>query len=244
MNLADAQSRINALFGYEPSEAELLARPDLIDIAIEAVRASVFNVSQVVTALNTFFDAEYTADDLKQRVDLLKIGMAILAADNTGDGGGASKYKQTQYAQFDSAIFEPYTIDTQTPIPDFELSITPSSASSKILVTINAHAGLVDTNNGTGTIYYLLGLKRNGTAINNSTGKLGFFSALAMDTNEECPYSFAQYLDSPNTTATVTYAVTVANREPPQPSADLYIYAHDYIAPRKSSILLQEIVYP
>jgi hypothetical protein len=82
------------------------------------------------------------------------------------------------------------------------LSITPASASSKILLISTATVGMSTANVGK------LAFARNGTLINNGPQSWGasYFISTGSFSNSGFPWS-ETYLDSPATTSATTYAV-------------------------------------
>jgi hypothetical protein len=87
-------------------------------------------------------------------------------------------------------------------------SITPSSATSKILVTVN----IGGTNGTSGAAQAILLLLRGSTVIGAGTGSAGRPGINARgyynDTNTAVPVSFS-FLDSPSTTSSTTYQVNL-----------------------------------
>jgi len=96
-------------------------------------------------------------------------------------------------------------------VTGLSLTITPSSASSKILLMASV---LVSTTNA--SYYSLMGVrfKRNSTAI--GTGGGDFNSGIANVTAADSSSAYASvplfYLDSPATTSAVTYQIQIAQR--------------------------------
>jgi len=93
-------------------------------------------------------------------------------------------------------------------IPGMDVSITPISTSSKILITVSistTNIGVVNQNDA-------LKLSRNGSSINNATGSSGTPMTLFVrnqDTNA-FEVSSITYLDNPGTTSATTYGVLFA----------------------------------
>ena len=86
---------------------------------------------------------------------------------------------------------------------NLSLSITPSSASSKILAMWNVQAGINSTDGGWGTQ-----LKRGSTPIYASASKYDVYSGSnSAHMRQRGDY---KHLDSPNTTSAITYTVQVA----------------------------------
>ena len=140
-------------------------------------------------------------------------GIALDAVDNTilkldddyaltGTVSGAGGLLQVQ-----SAIKTDHFSSTSTSLTDvtgLTVNITPSSSSSKILVT--AHLGAVS---GGGAHAQLFGFARDSTVIGVSTvatSRSSFAQYHNNNTQIFAPMSF-QMLDSPNTTSQITYKV-------------------------------------
>jgi hypothetical protein len=90
---------------------------------------------------------------------------------------------------------------TWTDFPNLTISITPISTSSKILLVANAQANYPSAGRGAS-----LRFTRNGTAINTpSFGHETYFGGVVgIDAYVRTPMV---YLDSPNTTSSITYKV-------------------------------------
>jgi len=90
--------------------------------------------------------------------------------------------------------------DSWTTIIDMDVTITPSSASSKVLVTFNCGGVVVANTANTDDIS--IRIKRGATVI-RELGRYGF--------NRNNDYSslpiFLTYMDSPNTTSSTTYTL-------------------------------------
>jgi hypothetical protein len=100
------------------------------------------------------------------------------------------------------------TATTATDITGFSASITPSSASNKILVLVN-----LMSSSGTGMITGSHLLLRGATIIAGGdaagTRATGFCSTGPWDGNWQGINGNAVYLDSPNTTSSTTYKIQV-----------------------------------
>ena len=122
--------------------------------------------------------------------------------DVSGNGSSYSKGHVVQVVQGTTSIS---LMSTSTSYVDTGLSatITPKSASSKILVVSNLHAirGSSATENAV-----QLRIIRGTTQILQSSSLLRTASAVEINT-----YQFLQILDSPNTTFAITYKTTFAN---------------------------------
>ena len=144
----------------------------------------------------------------------------------TGGGGGIIQVKMTQTinsgSQFSTGS------GTYVDVTGYNCSITPTAATSKILVTINP---LFLLNNGSGTSQRVaLKLLRDSTSL--------------LDQNDFCSHQvgnaeadylgvagYFQYLDSPSSTSSITYKVQVR-----QHAGGGTTYVQE-----TSSIMLQEI---
>ena len=144
----------------------------------------------------------------------------------TGGGGGIIQVKMTQTinsgSQFSTGS------GTYVDVTGYNCSISPTSTSSKILVTINP---IFLLNNGSGTSQRVaLKLLRDSTALLDQndfcTHQVG---------NAEADYlgvaGYFQYLDSPSSTSSITYKVQVR-----QHAGGGTTYVQE-----TSSIMLQEI---
>jgi hypothetical protein len=99
---------------------------------------------------------------------------------------------------------------TYAGVSGFTISITPSSTSSKIL--ISGHVSTVNPgdHNGRGTMHRI---KRGSTVVGNATSygsRLAGNSGSAQGYNMEAPGTPINHLDSPATTSAITYSVEVA----------------------------------
>ena len=144
----------------------------------------------------------------------------------TGGGGGIIQIKMTQTinsgSQFSTGS------GTYVDVTGYNCSITPTSTSSKILVTINP---IFLLNNGSGTSQRVaLKLLRDSTSL--------------LDQNDFCSHQvgnaeadylgvagYFQYLDSPSSTSSITYKVQIKQHAG---GGTTYMQA-------SSSIMLQEI---
>jgi hypothetical protein len=91
----------------------------------------------------------------------------------------------------------------------FTIEITPSSASSKVLIS-----GLINFGSSSGNNVAMAALFRNGTIVlqgdaAGSRTRTFFGRVTSGDTTSTYPAGFA-ILDSPNTTSTVTYSIRIA----------------------------------
>ena len=139
---------------------------------------------------------------------------------------------------------EALSTSTWTAVPGMSLAITPSSASSKILISVSMQVA------GDDNMYILSGrLYRDSTSIGeadaSSSSPQSFFSSGAQPwSNYSTQHMVNFYLDSPNTTSASTYSIKVWDT---RNNDVVYINRHHYTdggseAPRgTSSMVLQEI---
>jgi len=124
----------------------------------------------------------------------------VLTTDGSGniafeDAGGAGKVLQVVYGSTSTRVNSATNVDQSTGL---SASITPSSASSKVLVLVNQVGCRTD-----GTERRLdLKLKRNSTFLLNFARNAAFNTNGGSVNVGSCSTSF---LDSPNTTSSVTY---------------------------------------
>lgn len=115
-----------------------------------------------------------------------------------------------------TSVAIPASYTTFTSIPDFNISITPKSATSKIYVMVRWFGEFSPQTNNWDSMF---GLKRNGVAVGNGTGSTGAAQGIAMsaityyasDANSTPEVMYYDYYDSPNTTTSVTYEVFVCS---------------------------------
>ena len=97
------------------------------------------------------------------------------------------------------------TLDTWTDISGMSVSITPSSASNKILVTAVLNTGIEDDS------YYILRLEKDGTAIGvgDAAGNRsqGYFGQGPHSNSEMIENTTINYLDTAGGTSAITYNV-------------------------------------
>ena len=137
-----------------------------------------------------------------------------------------------------SATYSTETISTSTSYSDSGLSasITPSSASSKILILTQQPSYIQDVSNS-GSQNASAALLRDSTIISESSGRS---RTRASTSGEGSSYSanFC-YLDSPNTTSSVTYKTQIKTGAPNGSDAAELIVAQ--VTDSDSNIILMEI---
>ena len=130
------------------------------------------------------------------------------------------------------------TIDTWTDISGMSVSITPSSASNKILVTANLNTG------ASAESYYILRLEKGGTAIalGDASGarSRGYFGQRSPNNGESIDNTVINFLDTAGGTSAITY--NVAWYLAYQSGSNLYLNRCSYdanndYAPRMSSTI-------
>ena len=142
---------------------------------------------------------------------------------------------------------ETLSTSTWTAVPGMSLTITPSSTSSKILISVSMQVA----GDGSANRYIVAGrLYRDSTAIGLATDTLypttaGFFvTGSQLWSNYVTQHMVNFYLDSPSTTSATTYSIKVWDT---RDSGIVYINRHHYTntasdSPRgTSSMLIQEI---
>lgn len=125
-----------------------------------------------------------------------------ITADDLASGAGGKILQVVQTIKTDISSIQSQTF---TDVPGMSVTITPSSASSKILVMFSISLG---TNS-----YGMINLVRGSTDIfkGNSTGsRVNCTVAAITQNNYECETYSHTFLDSPNTTSATTYKLTVA----------------------------------
>ena len=138
-----------------------------------------------------------------------------------------------------NATYSTQVSSTSTSYVDtgLSLSITPTSASSKILVSINQYVYMYDISSGIG-VSVGFQIVRNSTNIFTSTSKEQFYlyvpnGPTRIDIATNVPL---QYLDSPATTSAVTYKTQGALFDSAGNQSVLYQGGNNY-----STITLMEI---
>jgi len=107
------------------------------------------------------------------------------------------------------------TSGSMVDVTGLSLSITPTSASSKVLVTVN-----LSMTQGSGGVVILYQMVRGSTAIGiGTTGGANFNVTGAIysgdaSTNQNFIYPSSQLLDSPATTSATTYKVQILSNTP------------------------------
>ena len=152
---------------------------------------------------------EYSVSTLKTNTIQAATGTTVsIASGNKISGDAGAIVVPGQVLQVQSALKTDHFSSSSTSFVDvtgLTVDITPSSTSSKVLVT--AHLGAVS---GGGAHAQLFGFARDSTVIGQSTSSAttlaGFGQYHGNNAAHFTPMSF-QMLDSPNTTSQVTYKV-------------------------------------
>lgn len=144
-------------------------------------------------------DASITAAELASTLDLTGKTVTLPA----GTGG---KVLQVQTTVKTDGFSTTQTGATQVEVTGLSVSITPSSTSSKILLTLSITWGSSATD-------AMLRVYRGGTAIGFGSHGTGYNAPLVTNGNTPTKYrpdtGTVILLDSPNTTSSVTYSVKV-----------------------------------
>ena len=159
----------------------------------------------------TIFDAKgdiiaATAADTASRLAVGSNGQVLTADSTAATGLKWATAGSGAVVQVKSAVYSTATSNSTTTYADtgLSLSITPTSASNKILVFVQQY----QKNDNTAAAWEagaFLRLMRNSTAIYND-GKFIWYSANASSANYQQRQSALIYLDSPATTSSVTYS--------------------------------------
>ena len=116
---------------------------------------------------------------------------------NSGTATGFGKVLQVVSTAFTSTNTST-TSTSDVAISGFSASITPSSASNKVLILVNAN-GLSST-----ATYGLLKVYKNGSQLIQIAGQFSYDGNVSEEDNSSASVS---YLDSPSTTSSTTYAI-------------------------------------
>lgn len=161
MIFAELIAKINQLFGYTPTQAQLLANPDLLEIAMDAAGVDVNSLTDIANSLNTLLGTAYTAAQLTSRPDLIRLGLKSLQA-NLPNGTLINGVSQIIY-----------TPTIEVPRPQTRPTINGGVVGGSALVIgdrwVNPSTGVEGFWNGT----YWLGERitiQSPTASNNYTG--------------------------------------------------------------------------
>ena len=113
------------------------------------------------------------------------------------------------------------------------VSITPSAATSKILIFLNAPGAAAYAGTNQTDVRGLFRLVRTSTTIN--AGTIGIYNQASASSQNHTPPYFA-YVDSPNTTSATTYKITYRSI-----SANIDFYFQGLVTDSVASLILMEI---
>ena len=154
----------------------------------------------------------------------------------TGFGGG----KLLQVVQVTKTDTQSIQSQTFTDVSGMSVTITPTSASNKILVMFSISVAT--------SSYGMINLVRGSTDIfkgNSSTSRVDCTVAAITQNSYECETYSHTFLDSPNTTSATTYKLTTAT--PHDSSYIIYVNRpindtnYNYVANPVSSITVMEV---
>lgn len=120
-----------------------------------------------------------------------------------------SGFKVLQIVQFSTNTYKSTTSNTYQNTP-LTASITPSSASSKIIVVVNTSIGSENLYNTAA----IMTIKKDGTDLFSSYGGNGFASLTGSASSAVVSVPVSKfYMDSPSTTSSITYLVCVKSTD-------------------------------
>jgi hypothetical protein len=154
-DFTDISSKINGLFGYSPTQAELLQRPDLISIALDAIAANIMTLTEIATAINALMGTTYSNDELRQRPDLLRLGIMAIAADSGGAiaDGSIITAKYADQSVTPAKLSQPLTLGS--PVSPSAVSVVDYVIPSWVRIIICSLSGL--SLSGTENLNFRLG---------------------------------------------------------------------------------------
>jgi hypothetical protein len=150
---SDLITKINQLFGYTPTQAQLLANPDLLEIAIDAIGVNVSSLSDVATAYNTLMGTSYSGSDLNARPDILRIGLKLLASNAGVADGSITTAKYADGSITTAKLSQPLTLGT--PVSPLGVSIVDYAIPTWASIIICSFSGI--SLSGTQPIGFRLG---------------------------------------------------------------------------------------
>lgn len=188
----------------------------------------------------TIFDAKgdliaATAADTAGRLAVGTNGQ-YLAADSTASTGlkwvtpaGGGKVLQVLFLEHSTRLTDATT--SIVDIPDFTLSITPSSATSNILIIAQVNIRSVATSTSAGNYQQFRFYRGASTSIRQFRAQFGIGTTSSIRGNQ-----FLMHLDSPATTSATSYKVAVQND-----TATTNLIINDENGTPPSSFMLMEI---
>jgi hypothetical protein len=147
--------------------------------------------------------------------NILTNNSSLPAANLTGSlpSGMGGKILQVQYTQLTSAFSKAVTANVSTDITNFNVDITPTSASSKVLLQVSWFGEYSQIDDTYDSMWFLY---RDATKLSHPTtgsrnvgiagAAINYTSPNAASTAEVMNM---QYIDTPNTTSTITYKVGI-----------------------------------
>ncbi len=100
--LTDLQNKINALYGYTPSQSYLLQNPHLVEISLYAIAANVSSLSAITTAYNSLMGPSFANSDLIAQPEKTVNGILAIASNTTSLSALATAYNTLMGTAFDS----------------------------------------------------------------------------------------------------------------------------------------------
>ena len=123
----------------------------------------------------------------------------------SGSAGGIVQVKQSEHALrvlYTGSSYSAGTLASGS-TGDYSITITPTRADSKILVSFNCH---YDLNIANQRIYITIYRSIGGGTASDIVGSRGLVEVWNPDSRTQAS-CYAQYLDSPSTTSAITYTV-------------------------------------
>jgi hypothetical protein len=178
--------------------------------AIRTLGSSIDTTTKALNPSTTLGDIEYRSStaNTNTRLGIGTTGQVLTVAGGvpswaTPAAGGGGKVLQVVNAT--TSTFTSNSTSTYADVSGLTASITPSSATSKILVLVSANGLYKSAGNADNGVR--LRLVRGATSILIIESIVGWTNSLLANTTA----SSTSYLDSPNTTSSTTYKVQIAN---------------------------------
>jgi len=154
-------------------------------------------------------DGSIAAGDLASSLDLT--GKTVTLPSGTG-----GKILQVKTTIYDTVTSEALTLNSHNEMP-FNVTITPASTSSQILISVQLFGEGSDGNVGNGmvTVNRKIGATNNylGPSVDPSNRNRGLGMSRASNPGDYASspdiFTFNNYLDSPDTTSEITYIPTI-----------------------------------
>ena len=106
MTITDIQNKINALYGYTPSQGYLLQNPNLIEIALYAIAANVSSLNAIAIAYNTLMGTSFQNSDLIVQPEKAINGILAIASNTTSLSTLATAYNTLMGTAFDGSTIK------------------------------------------------------------------------------------------------------------------------------------------